>query len=650
MLRITGWQVQLGPLAPNAAAVGVWGRKPRAQRGIKASSRRGLPLLSVEDAFLRSVHPGPKSAPAGLVLDNIGIFFDASQPSRLENILNFEPLNDPAEIKRAREGIAFLRHYGLSKYNPVPRGNQNTPAPGYVLVVDQTRGDASITCGMAADHTFATMLAKARVDHPKKRIVIRTHPAVGPRAKQGHFGLADLDARTSITSQPINPWDLLEGALAVYCVTSQLGFEAILAGHRPVVFGIPFYAGWGLSDDQQSCTRRQRQLSVEQLFIGAMLRYPAWVDLASSQPCSFESAALALLARARHHWLSATPSVAVGMRSWKRQQISRFLSRAIFSPPSQAANAAKKRGARVVVWANQQDQALKTACATNNVALWRMEDGFLRSRGLGAALTPAESVVLDDLGIYYDPTRPSRLERLIEDSVHLPEVALIRARRLIKQVVAENITKYNLKIATPDFFIPSGRQVILVPGQVEDDASIRLGAGEVCTNLGLLQATRRANPDAFIIYKPHPDVEAGLRSGLVKNPTALADVVANNAPIVPLLDIADEIWTMTSLTGFEALLRGKKTTCLGMPFYAGWGLTNDLSPPCPRRHARPDLAALAHAVLIDYPLYLDPKTGRACTPELLVIRLKNGKGKRHTRLKLLSKIQGRLASFAHLWR
>ena len=71
MLRISGWRVGLGPFLFRANAVGVWGRKPRARRGIKAAERRGLTLLSIEDAFLRSVHPGPKSAPAGLVLADI---------------------------------------------------------------------------------------------------------------------------------------------------------------------------------------------------------------------------------------------------------------------------------------------------------------------------------------------------------------------------------------------------------------------------------------------------------------------------------------------------------------------------------------------------------------------------------------------------
>ncbi len=651
MLRIAGWKVSPGPLTARASAVGVWGRKPRAKRGFKAANRRGLPVLSIEDAFLRSVLPGPKSAPAGLVLDEVGIFFDATQPSRIENILNFEALDDPALLTRAKDGMAFLRHSGLSKYNPVPRGYVPAPKPGYVLVIDQTRGDASITCGGAFDHTFATMLAKARADHPEKRILIRTHPAVGPRAKQGHYEVSDLDARTSFIYKKINPWDLLEGAAAVYCVTSQLGFEAILAGHKPVVFGMPFYAGWGLSADQQSCARRQRVLTVEQLFAAAFIRYPTWVDLASKRKCSFEQAAQGLLARAQHHWLNETPTVAVGMRSWKRPQMARFLGKPRFEDsPQKAAGLAAKKDARVVVWASKNSYELQTACANAGVPLWQMEDGFLRSRGLGAALTPAESVVVDDLGIYYNPLTPSRLERLIAASETLPNAALKRATALIGMTTRAQLSKYNLSLPSPRLNIPAGQRVILVPGQVEDDASIRFGTGEVCTNQALLAATRKANPEAYIIYKPHPDVEAGLRVGVVENAAKLADTIADHAAILPLIETADEVWTMTSLTGFEALLRGKAVTCLGLPFYAGWGLTTDLGPQSDRRTATPSLAALTHATLIDYPLYLDPKTGQPCAPELLVERLEAGEGKRRWRLKLLAKLQGQFASYAHLWR
>ena len=58
-----------------------------------------------------------------------------------------------------------------------------------------------------------------------------------------------------------------------------------------------------------------------------------------------------------------------------------------------------------------------------------MEDGFIRSRGLGSDFVGALSVTLDDLGVYYDATRPSRLEALIEQGGFSPAL-LARAARL----------------------------------------------------------------------------------------------------------------------------------------------------------------------------------------------------------------------------
>ncbi|MCB4379338.1 capsular polysaccharide biosynthesis protein, partial [Synechococcus sp. MU1644] len=132
---------------------------------------------------------------------------------------------------------------------------------------------------------------------------------------------------------------------------------------------------------------------------------------------------------------------------------------------------------------------------------------------------------------------------------------------------------------------------------------------------------------------------------------ALADVVATQADIGALLARVDELWTMTSLTGFEALLRGVRVVTTGAPFYAGWGLTEDLGDVPPRRREDIPLSGLVHATLIDYPRYFDPVTGTACPVEVVVDRLRNGPLPRPGFAnRVLSKLQGLLASRAHLWR
>ncbi len=647
ILTLAGHELRLG-VPKQGDGVVVWGRSPYAHRGEAMAARHAVPLLRVEDAFLRSIRPGRAGdAAIGLLIDPVGVHFDSSAPSRLEQILASAPLDNSNLLARARAGIDRIRQLDLSKYNI----HDATPAPppGYVLVIDQTRGDASIAHAGATAATFQELLVLAQEEHPTARIVIKTHPETQAGLRPGHYTDAHATGRVSLLTDAVSPWRLLDGATAVYTVSSQMGFEAILAGHRPVVLGQPFYIGWGLTDDRQPLPRRKRSLTKTQLFAAAMILAPTWYDPCRDRLCAFEEAVDQLEAEVRAYRQDRKGHVAAGMRLWKRQRLQDFFGQQrplLFeNDPDRAEGLANKKQRSLLVWAGK---------APPDLDCLRVEDGFLRSRGLGAELIPPLSLVTDDLGIYYDPTHESRLEHLIR--APLPADALHRAQDLIDRLVAAGISKYNIGGSLPD--LPTGHR-ILIPGQVEDDASIRLGAGDICTNLGLIEAARAANPDAVLIYKPHPDVEAGLRPGKVAESDLPNLIIARNADPIALIDACDEVWTMTSLLGFEALLRHKQVTCLGAPFYAGWGLTTDLGPIPDRRLRAPDghplprpsLAQLVHATLIAYPRYYDPVTKRPCPPEVAVDRLASGKlPNPGLPLRLLAKLQGLFASQARFWR
>lgn len=638
ILQLAGYAPTLGK--PGADdLIGVWGHSKYAKRGEAAAQSTGAALVRIEDAFLRSLHPGRAGEPPlGLLIDHRGMHFDPDQPSDLEHLLMTDPLDDSALLGRARGAIARLREAHLTKYTAFDPATP-VPDPGYVLMIDQTRGDASVTHGRADSNSFREMLFHARDDHPHARIVIKTHPETAQGFRPGYLSDADCDANTTLLSDPVSPWALLDGAIAVYTVSSQLGFEAIFAGHRPHVFGRPFYAGWGLTEDLHHIPRRQRSLTKAQLFAGAMILYPTWYDPYHDRLCQIEDVINALEAQTRAWREDHTGWTAAGMRLWKRGAINQFFGG---QKPVRFDDTARKSDARRVMhWAAKAPEDLSAGHI-------RVEDGFLRSRGLGAKLVPPLSLVCDDLGIYYDPSRPSRLEHLIAQRAQLRPDQEDRADALISAITRAGLSKYNLGGDVLD--LPEGHR-ILVPGQVEDDASIRLGAGEVQTNLGLLAAARAANPDAVILYKPHPDVEAGLRPGAVPQAADYANAVLTNADPTALLNQVQEVWTMTSLLGFEALMRSVPVTTLGAPFYAGWGLTRHKGPALPRRTARPSLAGLVHATLIDYPRYRDPVTGQPCPPEVIVTRLADGRlPAPGLPLRSLSKLQGLLASYAHLWR
>jgi len=663
ILELAGLRPQLGLPRPQDVVL-AWGHSPRAWRAEASAKRSGAALWRIEDAFLRSLHPGRVSGepPIGLLLDRCGMHYDPSRPSDLETLLATHPLNDDAMLHRAQHCIARLRHLHLSKYNTHDLAI-TPPEPGYVLVLDQVRGDASLTHGaergaLPADAVFRDMLDAAQREHPDARILIRAHPESTSGQRAGYYSLRDLgntSGRVAFIDGPHSPWALLDGAKAVYVVSSQMGFEAILAGHRPRVFGQPFYSGWGLTADERPLERRQRGLTRDQLFVAAMMLYPLWYDPMKDRLCEIEEVIDQLEARVRNFRSDHKGYVALGMRLWKRPALQTFFGRhkaLVFAKdPAQADKLAQTTGRRVIGWASAMPESF---------AGLRVEDGFLRSRGLGANLVPPLSLALDDLGIYYDPNKPSRLEALI--AAPLPPGGATRAARLRASILASGVTKYNLealddaaaaaiaglRTARPD------APVVLVPGQVEDDASIRLGTHDICTNRGLLEATRAAMPEAILVYKPHPDVEAGLRQGTVRDAASLADLVLDHTGASQALDLVDQVWTLTSGIGFEALLRGLPVTCLGTPFYAGWGLTEDRGWIPQRRlaaTARPTLDHLVHAVLIDYPRYLDPVTKTPCSPEIAVERLASGVvGTPSLALRVLAKAQGLMSGYAWLWR
>ena len=645
ILSMAGYELTLG-LPDRGDMVAVWGQSPNQYRGQWIAKKRKAGLLRVEDAFLRSVQPGRAGdPPLGLILDRSGCHFDASYPCDLENILRHDPLKDTDLLCRAEQAIMRIRDNHISKYNTFET-TQSPPDPGYVLVIDQTFGDAALRASGAGKAEFKAMLAAARREHPDANIIIKSHAETILGHRRGYFSAADATDTIRLLATPISPWQLFDGAIAVYTISSQMGFEAILAGHTPHVFGQPFYAGWGLSKDRKPITGRTRILSRAQLFAAAMILYPIWYDPYRDRLCALEDVLDILEAQSRAWRDDHRGWVACGMRLWKRPHLQSIFGRSkriIFQNNLAKAHHTSTRHQRnLMVWASgHQDLAFPTT---------RIEDGFLRSRGLGATLTPPLSLVADRLGIYYDPRAPSQLEQMIADTVTLRPDQKARAERLRQQVIGAGLTKYNAGQTAAEI---TGTRRILVPGQVEDDASILTAAGDIKTNLALLTAVRRANPDAIILYKPHPDVEAGLRLGAVpdRDAAASADRVLTNTDPGTLLTQIDEVWTMTSLLGFEALLRNKRVVTYGAPFYAGWGLTHDLGRPPTRRVARPDLVGLLYATLIAYPRYFDPVTRLPCPVEVVVDRLNESAPARHSPInRALSKLQGLCASRAAFWR
>lgn len=347
-------------------------------------------------------------------------------------------------------------------------------------------------------------------------------------------------------------------------------------------------------------------------------------------------------------------SAACGMAWWKRDEIRRFLwvpgqTLSIVSSAAKALKIARRSGAAVAIWPSRVSPALLADAASQGTPLVRVEDGFVRSVGLGSNLVPPSSVVVDQRGIHFDPSAPSELEHILKTTAFSPGL-VERARALRQTIITAGISKYSVGVGSQVPPRTPGRRIVLVPAQVEDDMSVIAGGGGLQSNLELLRRARALEPDAEIWFRPHPDVDAGHRKGAVADSDALqiADRVVRGGGMAALLDAVDAVHVLTSLTGFEALMRGLPVTCHGTPFYAGWGLTRDLGQVPERRGRALMLDELVAGVLILYPRYLDPVSGLPCPPEVLIHRMSAA----HTPNRLgwvepLRRLQGRF--MAH-WR
>src|SRR5207248_908676 len=258
---------------------------------------------------------------------------------------------------------------------------------------------------------------------------------------------------------------------------SQLGLEALIAGCKVTCFGVPFYAGWGLTDDRQSSPRRGRRRSLPEVIAAAYVRYARYLDSWTRRPID-PLVAIDQLKFLRDRFLANSESViGFGIARWKRRPIAILLD-GPNGPPvfarshGEAVTMAKNRRARLASWgriANREAECLRS----ESISLTSIEDGFIRSAGLGAAFTPSVSFTFDNTGIYYDPTRLSDLEILLQ-SIELSPDLRVRAQNLRQRIIDLGLTKYNI-IPTdriPD--IPPDREIVLVPGHVIDDEAIRL--------------------------------------------------------------------------------------------------------------------------------------------------------------------------------
>ncbi|EOH7450115.1 capsular polysaccharide biosynthesis protein, partial [Campylobacter jejuni] len=610
-----------------------WGRKKSGLKAMNLAKKYKAKFILLEDGFIRSLNLGVENSPSfSMVKDDIGIYYDATMPSKLENLLNTYEFKDE-EIKQAKKAIELIKKYKISKYN----NNLDIPDDYFqkdekrILIITQTANDASLEFGLAKDFKTVDMIKDAIKENPDSKIYIKIHPDVLSGKKQSDLDIKSLPKECILITENFNPIALLEFFDKVYTKTSGMGFEALMQGCECVCYSMPFYAGWGLTKDKLECKRRMQKRSLEEVFYAAYILYSEYFNPYLNQKSNIFDTIQTLAKYKSIEKANSNRLFMLGFTLWKRYFIKPFFkaknNEIIFlNSIKSLARYKLKEDDKFFIWGKKYDEnTLKNLLLvkakeqnltsfTPKVSL--VEDGFIRSISLGSDLTRPFSLIVDDKGLYIDPNKVSKLEELLQNEI-FDKNMLNRAKNIIKTLLENRFSKYNgLKHEDLKINAKIGQKVILIPAQVEDDASMILGGFGLST-LDLLKEVRSKNQDAYIIFKPHPDVLSGNRVGLKDETLILefCDEIVKDCSIDSAIKIADEIHTITSTSGFDALLRAKKVFTYGMPFYAGWGLTKD-KYRCERRTRKLSLEELVAGALITYPRYINPKTKTLCEIEV----------------------------------
>lgn len=639
-----------------------WGYKPNTLKTRELATTKKLPYWALEDGFIGWLkHPALAKAHERLsyVIDKTGMYYDASKPSGLDALLlnhgeNLarEPLGrenlagqglgvknefDESRIERLLQQLVKLK---ISKYNqarsPMPQNLVELFADEssqFTLLVDQTFNDASIEYSMGSADSFKQMLLwgleKLKAD-TSQNLILKVHPDVILGKKSGYLLEClkqlkalnpndfkhDISNRIIVLSDDVSPTDLISNMNAVATVSSQLGFEALWQGKEVHCFAWPFYAGRGLTHDHNATalSYSRPQISLHVLLHGALILYPTYLHPDTQLECGIEDILDYIQAHFLARQLALTELNINDVSLWKRSFIPEFLSSNIkkitFNKSAQASNSQQ------LYWGMKQPQ--KNA--------WRMEDGFIRSVGLGADLRRPMSLIIDDLGVYYNGKSPSSLERLL-NNYELNDYELNRAQSLLNKIRESEITKYNVEVHSDSLpqlqdNLPKDKEIILVAGQFQGDLSMDYGAEDIRDNLSLLKVVRTDFPNAFIIYKEHPDVYSGVRPGKLEPQQVeqFADLYVSDTPLTGLFNLVDRVCTICSLSGFEALLRGIKVSTYGLPFYAGWGLTQD-KYQFERRYKHRSLLELLYISYVLYARYVSWNTRQLTTVESCIDEL-----------------------------
>lgn len=585
-----------------------WGQDLNATNARQTADFHGLKFQTIEDGFIGC---GKNNMPRiSIVIDKMGIHYDSRTRSSLEDLLNSDDKTFNKKLTtEAKKAITFIRKNKLSKYpgnESIPLNRFSSEQPN-ILIVDQQLSDPSIQYGAKVD--IDNMVTTALIENPAAKIYIKLMPEAFTGSSKSILAGFHKHPRIELIVENYNPVALLEKMDKVYVNSSHFGFEALLLGKEIVCFGLPFYAGWGATDDRSECLRRQKLRSTEEIFAAAYILYSHYVHPVSGSHCNIFSALEYLQEQLKVETENQADVYCFGVRHWTRANIKPFLhsshNRIVFvKSVSAAKQVGIKLGDRVAIWGTRKPDRLEELIAITGQQPIKLENGFLESLGFESKSAQPTSLLLDTKASYSACAELSTLDSILQNT-NFTSQQIKKSASIRHKITAARKSRLVLKTDAV-----TNQIIILIPGQIESEESAILTSNNITTNLALIHSVREYNPDAYLIYKPHPQVANGSALGKVHPDTVLkyCDQYVDLSDIPTCLETVDEVHTMTSMVGFEALIKGIPVTTYGRPFYSGWNLTTDLSTQLTFRKNLSIDELIAGALLV-YPRYYDWDSG-----------------------------------------
>jgi capsular polysaccharide export protein len=554
--------------------------------------------------------------------------------SDLINLLNtYDFKKDPELLLRANRVHSTLIEKGINgiTYSPSMNYDMSIPNKKKVLVLGERSSESQ-----QFEISNEELMWIAKTENPDAEIIFKPHPA---DENVENYSYANLDHVAKIIKGPINLSDLLGNVSQVYTIRSTGGFEALLKGIKVTTLGTPFYAGWGLTDDRKKQKNRNRKLNTVEILAAAYILYPKYFNPFTLEPSTIEQA-LELFEIVVSTESRRDPSTQIVLKN-REQNLNKFesfekkidntiipnekngqigvLSKGIQTIPNLQSflrgdvifNPTENDDLAYVAGWGMKPSAKKALdfSKKNGIPYLGLEDGFLRSVGLGVEGSPPLSICVDNIGIYYDATKPSRLENILNSDGWKQESLLNNAKRAISLIKENYLSKYNhAPMVNPSIFSDTAKERVLIVDQTLGDMSITLGLADKARFKEMYEMAKRENPNAKLYIKTHPDVISGKKEGNLTPKDVDATFIYDDCNPLSLVEKVDKVYVVTSQLGFEALMLGKEVHCFGMPFYAGWGVTKD-QITIERRKKKRSVEELFAAAYLLYPRYINPNTG-----------------------------------------